>query len=629
MANIRLSLNAMGVEQGKRDAMKAFNDIKRGARDMAAGVDKAANQATAATTRLGSAMTKTGGASKNAGFIFGQTATQLGDIAVSLEMGMNPLRVLGQQVPQIAGAFSMLGGRAAAVAGTFGLVAAVGFPLISVIMNMMGASKTAEERLGDLDERLDSLRDNLKLARTPLSDLTEEFGIFADGIKAAGEAAAEFDLYQAARQARELRDSLTQDLTGTTVIEGDFPQKLNDARLALEAMGEEINGNTVAAMTNLAERLGVTAQEAIPVYEALQDVTNAATDEQMATGYTKLADALYRLRPESDAAAEKIGDWASSAKNAGESMAQILDYMSRIAGFGPLQLTVGQPPQGGVGRGRMVPTAFDIAMMGQGGEYVESDEERRRRLGTDAASRAGQSALKREQNELERFADGIKPVLSLLQEYEANMVKLNRAKEIGAITAEEFATKEAILTQEFGIASGALMDYTSTANTFAKSLESGLMAMVDGTMSVQDAFKSMAASVIKELYRVMVVQQMVNSIMGVFGYTQGASGGYIKTPAPAIPSMDGGGYTGDGARTGGLDGKGGFLTMLHPQETVVDHTKGQSGGVVVNQTINVSAGVSQTVRAEMMNMLPQFKQQATQGVLDAKRRGGSYGGAFA
>ncbi|MCL4066991.1 hypothetical protein M3484_10445, partial [Pseudomonas sp. GX19020] len=42
--------------------------------------------------------------------------------------------------------------------------------------------------------------------------------------------------------------------------------------------------------------------------------------------------------------------------------------------------------------------------------------------------------------------------------------------------------------------------------------------------------------------------------------------------------FDGGGYTGNAPRTGGLDGKGGFLAMMHPRETVIDHTKGQSPG---------------------------------------------------
>lgn len=42
--------------------------------------------------------------------------------------------------------------------------------------------------------------------------------------------------------------------------------------------------------------------------------------------------------------------------------------------------------------------------------------------------------------------------------------------------------------------------------------------------------------------------------------------------------FDGGGYTGDGARAGGIDGKGGFLAVMHPRETVVDHARGQSVG---------------------------------------------------
>lgn len=40
-----------------------------------------------------------------------------------------------------------------------------------------------------------------------------------------------------------------------------------------------------------------------------------------------------------------------------------------------------------------------------------------------------------------------------------------------------------------------------------------------------------------------------------------------------IPGFDGGGNTGSGTRTGGLDGKGGFLALMHPRETVTDHTK--------------------------------------------------------
>ena len=55
---------------------------------------------------------------------------------------------------------------------------------------------------------------------------------------------------------------------------------------------------------------------------------------------------------------------------------------------------------------------------------------------------------------------------------------------------------------------------------------------------------------------------------------------------------------------------------------------GGGDGVTVNQTINVSTGVSQTVRAEMVQLMPQIVGAAKAGVLDAKKRGGTFGSAF-
>lgn len=92
-------------------------------------------------------------------------------------------------------------------------------------------------------------------------------------------------------------------------------------------------------------------------------------------------------------------------------------------------------------------------------------------------------------------------------------------------------------------------------------------------------------------------------------------------------SFDGGGFTGRGARTGGVDGKGGFNAILHPNETVIDHTRGSGGmgeAVIVNQTINVTTGVQSTVRAEIANLMPQISEAAQNAVLEARMRGGSY-----
>lgn len=92
---------------------------------------------------------------------------------------------------------------------------------------------------------------------------------------------------------------------------------------------------------------------------------------------------------------------------------------------------------------------------------------------------------------------------------------------------------------------------------------------------------SIARAVINELIQVFIVEQMVSSI------TSGISNlGNIGKTISKLMDFDGGGYTGMGARAGGMDGKGGFMAMLHPNETIIDHTKGQGMGANVTFNIN-------------------------------------------
>ena len=52
------------------------------------------------------------------------------------------------------------------------------------------------------------------------------------------------------------------------------------------------------------------------------------------------------------------------------------------------------------------------------------------------------------------------------------------------------------------------------------------------------------------------------------------------------------------------------------------------GGVNIQQVINIETGVSQTVRAEMISLLPQIKQESVNAVMDAKKRGGQMADTF-
>ena len=81
--------------------------------------------------------------------------------------------------------------------------------------------------------------------------------------------------------------------------------------------------------------------------------------------------------------------------------------------------------------------------------------------------------------------------------------------------------------------------------------------------------------------------------LGAMATVASATAGIVSNiMSVAAPSFDGGGFTGNGLRSGGLDGKGGFWAMMHPQETVIDHTKSSGKGVSVGGSGNVTVNVS-------------------------------------
>jgi polyhydroxyalkanoate synthesis regulator phasin len=177
-----------------------------------------------------------------------------------------------------------------------------------------------------------------------------------------------------------------------------------------------------------------------------------------------------------------------------------------------------------------------------------------------------------------------------------------------------------------------------------KTIEDGLVDIVMGTKSVSAAFKDMARSIIADLVRIQIRRSIMGALEGAGGgagfgnlfsnvLPQSWQTSTINTPDgatvynPNLSSMEGGGYTGSGGRVGGVDGRGGFPAILHPNETVIDHTKGQGGGQIV-QNINVNTGVSQTVRAEIANLMPQIIRAAQSATADARMRGGSYSSAM-
>ena len=132
---------------------------------------------------------------------------------------------------------------------------------------------------------------------------------------------------------------------------------------------------------------------------------------------------------------------------------------------------------------------------------------------------------------------------------------------------------------------GAIWDWVS------KSISSVAGALIKPFEAAAGAIKGVLRSVLQFGAQVIngflgAVNQMINAVNNVASR--------LRLPqlptfgAVSVPSFAGGGYTGNGARSGGLDGQGGFMAMLHPRETVVDHMKTGAGGGVPN--INITTG---------------------------------------
>jgi hypothetical protein len=183
--------------------------------------------------------------------------------------------------------------------------------------------------------------------------------------------------------------------------------------------------------------------------------------------------------------------------------------------------------------------------------------------------------------------------------------------------------------------------------TAFNSMESSLANFYRGGTLSLDAFKNAVLDMMAQIAAQRTILQLTNLFGGIGGGAAGG-GGASLTSSPSIgynPSIvdsiianggtyEGGGYTGPGPRSGGVDGRGGFPAILHPDETVVDHTRpssaspaGQmpgSGGqqIVINDytTINVD---SRSDRAQAMSDIDRLIDAKQNRLIDRLRRDGA------
>jgi len=541
-----------------------------------------------------------------------QAGYQFGDYAVQVANGTSKMQAFGQQAPQLLQIFGPIGAIVGAGVAIFAAFAVV-------MQRTKDAAKGAEVEVVSLGAAFDSLKkingasigDNLS---APAKAATAEYSILLESMRKVAEqqrvaaissiveeiapAKAISDLYTRFNEISRIRRSIYDQ--GKREGNAEYDRALQSQKDILAELSKERQVRDVILSIGGATRAEATKNLAAAM-TSLE--TSGSLSDELRVQLTAYGDQIGQLAviekiiADVDAttadAAESASDFANAMQQAAAAVMNI--NVNAFAKLKSLQAEL---------RGRTRGLGDSEIRIMQAARAAEIEAQK---SGVDSSAEL--AAIAAEAAAIERNIIAAEGALA-----EFNVT---------TVTASAPLRKVAdIIKQEV---TPAMERLKSVQESVSSAIESGMMGMVDGTQSVKEAFKSMASAIIKDLYRIFVVKKITGFISDAIGAKFGSSAP-TSSIRPVARSFAGGGYTGDGARAGGLDGKGGYMAMIHPRETVVDHTKGGStGGVTIIQNNTFGNGVN---RAEINAMLPKIVEASKAAVLDARRRGGSYAGAF-
>lgn len=588
-----------------------------------------------------------------------QAGYQIGDFIVQVQSGQSVLVAIGQQGSQLAGIFGPTGavvGAFIAAATAFGMIAAAASKAKKSMSDVQDLSKTFAPATKTMTDAIENQRMEIFKLVNGIEDSNEAIGKQALEYQKALQSANKFlDSQDGLSRMQRLRANGIKVL-GFQLVKGDKErveqlEKQNEMYAKLQAQAEKLKAKEEKRKKFLEEQLDLKQK----LLDAGKDMLNQEAAQSLAASIAfaneedklsllrdRVAGTMTAAEAEEQALRQKLRLEYSLLDNADElierrveqlreerSLSEELKEQLRILKLQEEFLTVTQRMQEGSPAAR--------AMRKYAGRGTISNKDPI--FGT--GPRAGESIYK-EPKKTKAIKDPLQELMKSLTLQESLLgVEQDRAsvmKALGdsyskytpeqidsAIELTEYIRKqnEALKAQQ-----DELDRINDQAKQLAAPFDDFFMTLVDGTATAKDAFRSMASDIIQQLYRILVVEQMVESIGGVIkGYMAGPVQG------PNLPSADGGGYTGSGPRSGGLDGKGGFMAMLHPRETVIDHTKGQSvGGTVVNQVFNISANTSDDTKRLITQTIaqasPAIVNQSVGAVMNQRRRGGAMKSAF-
>jgi len=161
-------------------------------------------------------------------------------------------------------------------------------------------------------------------------------------------------------------------------------------------------------------------------------------------------------------------------------------------------------------------------------------------------------------------------------------------------------------------------------------MENSILGLIDGTKNLKDVMKDMLRSFIADLavaiLKMLIFDKIKNAIMGGVSSAIG-----VPSDTPIAASASGGAIGSNQPMLVGERGPEIFMPRTAGSIINANDSKGMmSGGqgVTVVQNNNFAVGVTPTVRAEILNMMPLIKRETLTAVADSKQRGGGFRSAL-
>lgn len=656
------------VSDAAAQFQRASASIAAGADQMARGMQRAQMGTTALTRTTGPVVANF----RRFGPQIQQAGYQFGDFAVQVGAGTSAMQAAGQQAPQLLGAFGPMGavlGLVAAVAfplaNAFLGMGKEADSLEDKVKALEGAisdyTSAAEAANTPTDELIQKYGTAAVAAQGLLAQLAQIAKIEAGAALAANGAAiaATFEdlssyIALADGEISQFGDSSSGLLTIADALKDQFGLSIDQARELQGILADQAAAKTVqdqaAAMQSLAAFLNEAAESAQYANGELNAAAKAASEGSLAG--LELATALEAADVAAGGVVATVDQLPGTIDSATASALAMAAALRTAIG-------VAQSMPGAIGPDlNRFGDGADITRRAGGLDLQEQQDfryENLQRLAEEAAERAragsrsrtgrgvgskksGKAASK-DKDEEPLFANVEKDIVGLERQItligksnqeiataRARWEALDEAKRRGIPVNDEMsaqierqAAEFGMLTAELEKAEAAQAQFDQAIDGIANAMAGALLAGESLREGLAQVLKGIAADILNSGIRSAIASQFSGGgggfspfamIGNVFGGGDALSNGLRGAGLNPVGSWDGGGFTWSGPRSGGIDGKGGQLGILHPNETVLDHTRGQGAGGQSVLMVDLSPDLQARILEQAMGQSIQITQQA-------------------